>query len=1034
MPPKSKQVNRNPQSSLYKTLTRFFSGPLAKYHDESEFRFTKLKIDKYASRFRSTSGQPFKRTASDGLEALRMNQRTRSRADRYADFDRMEYDPILANSLDVYSEEITTHSEFTPMLRIRCQNEEIKLTLENLYFNILNIESNLFPWVRSLVKYGDFIAYLDIDEEKGIQNVIALPTIEIERLEGEDKTNPNYVQFQWNAGKLTFENWQVAHFRILGNDKFGIYGQSILDPARRIWRAVELLENAMMTYRVARSAERLIFYVDVAGIAPQDVETYMQKLMTELKRHRVVDPDTGQVNLNHNVMPVWKGSPIPLLDGRTLTIEELAQEYEQGKENWVYSVQDQTHNIVPGKVKWCGKNYTASKMIKIHLDDGTWTMMAPEHPVILRDGSSCRADELKPNTSLMPFYRKKNPKGYEKIYDPGKNNRRNTTHTLIAKSLWPDDWDAAKTRCNGYKWPVVHHKDVVRAEANKLNNSPDNLQIMTWKEHNQWHMDNCSLTIHRQDVKDKQYARKSRLFTEMNKTEAHRQKTIERNKKLNLVQRMRECYTPEQHAAHNPIRRDAMKKAWAEHGETMRKHMTLVFDERCLEFMKDIIVSKNRYVNTQELGQLLVQDEAFMEYFQALNSHNKRDKTKSFWKNRLSAFVKSCGYKDYEDFNNSLGFLRPRSFRKPSSNHKVVRIEEVSVPDDVYCMTVVGPNGEDDRHNFSLLGIDENGGSTWGSGLFVKNSLEENFYLPVRGTNSGTKIEPLPGGQYTGDIDDVKYMRDKMLTAIKIPHSYLVRGEGAAEDKTTLAQKDIRFARTIQRIQRAVVAELEKIGIIHLYTLGFRGEDLLNFSLALGNPSKISELQELEYWKTKFEVASLAQEGFFSRRWIYENIFNISVEEQERNTQEIFTDKQFNAEISALEGQYEEGGDENGELGGSGEGEEDVLLTQPGQDIAPGKRKEPRITPGAKGKVYHPETTDKRGSGARKRSYAALSSNELASSTTRNVNKGLSSLVNGVYGETKSIYDEEKMLFEHKNLIEQLEKSLKKKEKDGEVS
>ena len=107
-------------------------------------------------------------------------------------------------------------------------------------------------------------------------------------------------------------------------------------------------------------------------------------------------------------------------------------------------------------------------------------------------------------------------------------------------------------------------------------------------------------------------------------------------------------------------------------------------------------------------------------------------------------------------------------------------------------------------------------------------------------------------------IDDIKYLRDKLFSALKIPQAYLSMGEGAAEDKTTLAQKDIRFSRTIQRLQRVIVAELTKIGIIHLYTLGFRGDDLLKFKLTLNNPSKIAELQELEFWKQKFDIACIS--------------------------------------------------------------------------------------------------------------------------------------------------------------------------------
>ena len=134
-------------------------------------------------------------------------------------------------------------------------------------------------------------------------------------------------------------------------------------------------------------------------------------------------------------------------------------------------------------------------------------------------------------------------------------------------------------------------------------------------------------------------------------------------------------------------------------------------------------------------------------------------------------------------------------------------------------------------------------------------SIEEDYYIPVR-AGSATDIVTLAGAQNITAIDDVKYLRDKLFSALKIPQAYLAMGEGAAEDKTTLAQKDIRFARTIQRLQRVIIAELTKIGIIHLYTLGFRGDDLLNFSLSLNNPSKIAELQEIEHWKSKFDIAA----------------------------------------------------------------------------------------------------------------------------------------------------------------------------------
>ncbi len=370
-------------------------------------------------------------------------------------------------------------------------------------------------------------------------NCIGLPPEEIERLEGEDPTNPNYIQFQWNQGGLTLENWQMAHFRVLGHDKHAPYGTSVLEPARRIWRQLTLLEDAMMAYRITRSPERRVFKIDVGGIAPQDVEGYMQKVMTQMKRHQVVDPSTGRVDLRYN----------PL-------------------------------------------------------------------------------------------------------------------------------------------------------------------------------------------------------------------------------------------------------------------------------------------------------------------------------------------------------------------------------------------------------------------------SIEEDYFIPIRGGQSSTDITNLPGGQFTAQIEDVKYLRDKLFSALKVPQSYLSMGDGATEDKTTLAQKDIRFARTIQRLQRVLIAELEKIGIVHLYTLGYRGDDLLGFKLALNNPSKIAEMQELEHWKTKFDIAGAATEGYFSKRWVAENLLGLSEDEYIRMQREMFSDVKFLASLEVagqvpeaggggdldlggddLGGDLDLGGDDLGDdldLGGDEGGadeEDDVLLAEP-----PGKR------------------------------------------------------------------------------------------------
>jgi len=570
----------------------------------------------------------------------------KNRTDRYVDFDEMEYVPEIASSLDIYADEMTTHSSINPMLKIRCPNEEIKHILENLYHNVLNIEHNLFGWCRTMCKYGDLFLYLDIDEEIGIQNTIGLPPQEVERLEGEDPSNPNYVQFQWNSAGLTLENWQMAHFRILGNDKHAPYGSSVLEASRRIYRQLILLEDAMMAYRIVRAPARRVFKIDVGSIAPQDVEQYMQKVMTQMKRHQIVDPTTGKVDLRYN----------PL-------------------------------------------------------------------------------------------------------------------------------------------------------------------------------------------------------------------------------------------------------------------------------------------------------------------------------------------------------------------------------------------------------------------------SIEEDYYIPVRG-QTNTEIINLPGGDYTGQVDDVKYLRDKLFSALKIPQAYLTMGEGATEDATTLAQKDIRFARTIQRLQRVVVSEMEKVGIIHLFTLGYRNDDLLCFKLFLNNPSKIAELQELEHWDKKFSVAGNATEGYFSKRWVAEHLFGMSEDDFLRNQREMFFDKKYMAKLESAaaggEGGEDAGGEgglaggmddlgdmggdddlgDMGDLGGDEGGDEeaaddDVLLAEP-----PAKRKD-TDTPSYKREPY--KMKKGAGSPARKKRHSQIhSGTKEYGNTTRsrtpgyNVAGGNISKTNPLaYGrvtEEKSFEDlEEQKLFSTDSEVRGLIESLFKKDTKHET-
>lgn len=640
------QNPKNEESPLYKALTRLFSGPIVNFKQQGQIRYRRGEMDKVGSKFNSLSGKAFKKQGQNPYDVINTKLlANQNRNERYLDFDQMEFTPEIASSMDIYADEMTTFNEFKQILNIESHSEEIKEILKMLFYDVLNVESNLYTWCRTMCKYGDLFMYLEVDPEHGIKSVTALPTQEVERLEGEDKSNPNYIQYQWNAGGLTFENWQIAHFRILGQDKYAPYGTSVLEAARRVWRQLTLLEDAMMAYRIVRAPERRVFYIDVGGIPPNEYEQHIQRVMTSMKRNQVVDQNTGRVDLRYNPM-----------------------------------------------------------------------------------------------------------------------------------------------------------------------------------------------------------------------------------------------------------------------------------------------------------------------------------------------------------------------------------------------------------------------------------SIEEDYYIPVKGQNSGTKIENLAGGSFTSAIEDVKYLREKLFSALKVPQSYLARGEGAAEDKSTLSTKDIRFSRTIQRLQRVMVAELVKIAQVHLYLLGYRSSDLVSFKLFLNNPSKIAELQELEHFKAKVDAAGGAKDSGFSKHWIFKNIFKLSQDEFLTIQNELFYDKNFEKTLeSAGEGAEGEdaggggggglglgGGGLGGEVGGEAEaggtgeaggigaaggegeaggmpppeaGEESPLLA------APAKRDD--LPPSWHGKDYEKVKVSKHGAGRRTAHFTSMAVPEKGRNTTRNTLPGYSefkSMSRGIFNEEKEInLNEERLLNEAQQVLNNLAARMEKK-------
>lgn len=561
------------------------------------------------------------------------------------------------------------------LINISSGSERVKGILQDLFVNRLSVNTTLPMLTRSMIKYGNAFWLLHTDAQLGVLGWKELPVYEIERYEngmdypyksGYAINNRNIdehkdeTRFVWLGQQQATEyrNWQIAHFRLLYDSSMLPYGVSFLHKARRHYRMLSMMEDMMFIYRLDRSVERRVFKINVGAIDEADVPAYVQEIANNFKRTPIIDPMTGQIDMRKNIMPVWKKTPIPLLDGRTITIEDLAREYENGKTNYVYSIQDDTLKVVPGKVVWCGKNYTANNMVKITLDDDSFMVMAPEHEVVMRDGSKKRADKLNVGESVMPFY------------------------------------------------------------------------------------------------------------INVDKTSPKR-----------------------------------------------------------------------------------------MEHYEKISESKK--------------------------------------------NHKIKKIEIIG-GDDVYCMTVVGLNGEEDRHNFALRTFNQD--ESWNeNGCFVSNCQTNDYFIPVREDGAASPIENLAAGQNLTAMDDIKYVQNKIVTALRVPKSFLNFEETTGDGKN-LSLLDVRFMRTVNRIQQALLLELNKIATIHLLMLGFT-DDLTNFTLEMENPSSQAEMLELENLAKKVTTAkdAVSDPGggmpLASMTWAWRHIFKWSDKEIQQNLEEIRLETALAAEL-----------------------------------------------------------------------------------------------------------------------------------------
>lgn len=258
----------------------------------------------------------------------------------YSEYDNMDTDAIIASALDIIADESTLKSEKGEVIQIRSSDENVQKILYNLFYDVLNIEFNLWSWVRNMCKYGDFFLKLEIAEKFGVYNVIPYNAYHLERQEGFDKEKPQAIRYRFspdgissgaqtygiqdNDSGMYFDNYEVAHFRLLSDTNYLPYGRSYIEPARKLFKQYILMEDAMLIHRIVRSSDKRVYHIDVGGLTPEQIEPFMQKTISAVKRTPYIDQTTGEYNLKYNLQNSLEDIFLPNRGGNSGTKLDVA--------------------------------------------------------------------------------------------------------------------------------------------------------------------------------------------------------------------------------------------------------------------------------------------------------------------------------------------------------------------------------------------------------------------------------------------------------------------------------------------------------------------------------------------------------------------------------------------------------------------------------------------------------------------------------------------------------------------------------------
>ena len=783
----------------------------------------------------------------------RLIQGSASRMTRYREYDLMDNHIDVYRALDTIAEEITgnnTKSDepldiFLTTVEEKRPESSTVLTLRaaiRRWFKVMEFESKLFSIVRMTVKFGDVFfkrgktvwdKWLFIHPKNVLAAIVDQNDItkivgwqikkDVQRVQSGSYGLPLNAKQDTQYESEIVSAKEIVRFTLADdmNDTLP-FGDSVLRPVYRTHKQMELLEDAILIYRIQRAPERRVFYIDVGKMPPQRVKTYLEGIKNEIKQKRVPTINGGQSEIdtvyNPHSMCLALDTEIPLLDGRTLTLQEMIKEHEEGKENWVYSIDPKTGNVVPGPVSWAGITRKDAKTIKLIFDNGDEITCTPDHKIPVQGKGFVEAKDLTENDSLFPFHEKreqlnsktktgKKTKGdYKSIYNPATKTWK-PVYKMIASLMNKHKELKTYTHNENHLYErknTIHHKDY-----NSLNDDPTNLVMMSHLDHAEMHgvINANQEIIFAEDLFER--------FEQLAGEDIHikfkdlLEKISNDEKFMNIY--LRDNGNPEDGKKYK-IKTDRIRQKiflkfmklygydhWRDYQNKQIQKRIKEYDVGKLDGVYDASILQ--YV-IRLIGEVSIHNFALVTYFKEnkkewdefVNLYNKT------FTNKLN-YLKVPGTRMLETVSKYFGYKNFKHLVNESANfnHKVIRIEKDSVQ-DTGTLTI---DKEEKYHNYHTFATKV---------LFIRNS--EDFFFASRPDGRGSKVETLPGGQGLGELADLEYFQRKVWRGLRIPTSYMQEQDGGGaminDGKVGMAYiQELRFALFISRLQISVEKTLD---------------------------------------------------------------------------------------------------------------------------------------------------------------------------------------------------------------------------------